>query len=216
MKPKIYVVGVSHISKKDGERIPKHAEGLRPEAIFIERPEKGPKKLGLRNWVFVALRNPIFFLAAVFYIALLTIPKCVERFRSGEFGLADWIYAKRASKKLGNPIHKVDDNIYEMTVSRHAGWTPLSWVIALFPVCIKIWLLPPLSIFLFIFFFIIFFILFVRSGVPTRNRHMMDRMNNVITSRAYKKMFLVTGKKHVRDFKERLSKKYDVEDFTGR
>jgi len=206
MRPKIYIIGVTHTSEKDGKRILKHAKELRPNAIFIESAER-LFKVGNGKLASVFLRNPAFLLSYSVYSLIFRI---WTKGRS-----PDLVYTKRASEKLGIPRHQIDDNVYQMTVSRHVGWTPISWaVLALFLALtvsnIRFILLSSLILFVF------FFLLFVIFGVATRNQHMMGRMENLIKSGVYEKAFLVTGKRHVPDFKKRLSKKYDIEDLTGR
>ena len=55
-----------------------------------------------------------------------------------------------------------------------------------------------------------FFLIFVYRGVPTRNQHMEERMENVLKMKIYNKIFFITGKRHVSDFRKRMSDKYDV------
>jgi uncharacterized membrane protein len=68
------------------------------------------------------------------------------------------------------------------------------------------WFIP-----FFFVYFAAYFAIFVLHEIPTRNLHMMIRMENVLKEKRHEKALLVTGKKHVRDFRKRLSKKYDVE-----
>lgn len=217
MRPKIYIIGVNHTSEKDGKRILKYAEELRPNAIFIERAEK-LFKVGIRKLALVILKNPAFLLSYSIYSLIFRI------WTKGKS--PDLLYTKMASEKLRISHHQIDDNVYEMTVSRHVGWTPISWaVMALFLMGIvsTIRFIPfsltfYMSLFWLFVFLFIFFALFVYFGAPTRNRHMKTRMDSVMKSNAFEKVFLVTGKRHVRDFMERLSLQgvYDVEDLTGR
>lgn len=209
MRPKIYVIGVNHASKKDGEKILKHAENLHPEAIFIEKFKT--VRIGAKKLALAALRNPTFLLGLGIYLAIAGFISFYMWIKTREFGLADSVYAKKASTKLGIPLHRIDDDIYEMTVDRHATWTPISWMIFAFlsililhlPIYVYLLiLLPSLISFLWIFSVIL--------GMLIRNQHMMARIENLTKSGAYEKAFLVTGKEHVRDFKERLSKKFDV------
>ena len=221
MRSKIYIIGVNHYSKKDGERILRHAEELRPNAIFIESAES---QGGIRKLALVMLRNPAFLIPYFVYSLIFIVYSLIFRILKGKSPDFELVYAKRASEKLGIPRHQIDDNAYEMAFSRHVVWTPISWVVVaiFFTGLVYVIQFIPVSLaffisifWLFVFLFI-FFILFVIFGAPTRNRHMMDRIGNVMKSSAHEKAFLVTGKRHVRDFKERLSAKYDVEDLTGR
>ena len=212
IRPKIYVIGVDHYSKKDGEKILKHAEELHPNTIFIESTESqgGIKKLALG-----VLRNPAFLIPYFIYSLIFGILKGKS---------LDLVYAKRASEKLGAPLHQIDDSAYEMVLGMHIVLTPISWAVVaiFFTGLVYIIQSIPVSLPFFVSIFWLFvllfisFILFLRYGVSKRNQHMMDRIGNIMESSASKKIFLITGKWHVRDFKERLSTKYDVENLTGR
>lgn len=217
MRPKIFIIGVIHFSKKDGRRILKHAENLRPETIFIEKFRTDLSKLGAKKWALSFLRNPSFLFGVIIWLVISEICAFVEKIRTGEFGLADLVYAKKASTKLGISIHKIDDDIYEMTLNRHTGWTPISWIIlallSILIVYLPIYVSLPILLLSLLYFLGIFSVVL---GLPIRDMHMMARIENEIKSGAYEKAFLVTGKGHVNDFKERLSTKFDVEDLTGR
>lgn len=190
MKPKIYMIGVYHAF---GKKILKHAEDLHPEAIFIEKFKTGARSIGAKKLALAALRNPTFLLGLSIYLAILGIISSVMWITIGEFGPADMIYSKRASKKLGiSGPYKIDDDIYEMTVSRRTRWTPISWVIfSLILVCLFL----PISIFLRVFGPVLlslsFLLIFAEFGISTRNKNMMDRMENIIKSGAYKKVFFL-------------------------
>jgi len=207
MRPKIYVIGVNHASKKDGEKILKQVDRLRPEAIFIEKFKTG--RIGGKKLALAALRNPAFLLGLGIYLAIISFYMWVK---TCKFGLADSVYAKKASTKLGIPAHRIDDDIYEMAVNRRAVWTPISWM-NLVLLSILIVYLPIFAFLLILILSLLLFLMIFSAvlGISIRNQHMMVRIENLIKSGAYKKAFLVTGERHVRDFKERLSKKFDVE-----
>lgn len=217
MRPKIYMIGVTHSSKKDGERILKYAEDLRPEVLFIEKFRTGLSKIGAKKWALIFLKNPLFMFGIIVYLMILEICAAIGKIRLGEFGLADSVYAKKASTKLGIPIHRIDDDVYEMTTNRHVRWTPISWMILalLLILVVRLPILDSLPI-LFLSFLSYLLMFSVIFGISTRNNHMMARIESVIKSAAYQKAFLVTGRGHIRDFKERLSVKFDVENLTGR
>jgi len=215
IRPKISMIGVDHCSRKDGKRILRHAEELRPNAICIESAES---QGGNRKIVLGILRNPVFLIPHLFYSLIFGITL------KGGSSL-DLVYAKRAAKKLGVQLYQIDYSDYEMVFSMHIVWTLVSWVmvtvflLGLAYVILSIPISLPffMSIFwLFVILFIPLFLLLLHLGVPARNQHMMDRIGNITKSSASKKIFLITGKRHVRDFRERLSAKYDVEDLTGR
>jgi len=210
MRPKIYIIGVNHASKKDGEKILDQANRLHPNAIFIEKFKKA--RIGAKKLTLAVLRNPTFLLGLGVYLAIAEFISFYTWIKTREFGLADSVYAKKASTKLGIPLHRIDDDIYEMTVDRHAIWTPTSWMILAFLSILILYL--PIYLYLLILFLSLISFLWIFSvilGMLIRNQHMMARIENLTKSGAYEKAFLVTGKEHVGDFKERLSKKFDIE-----
>lgn len=210
MRSKIYVIGINHASKKDGEKILRQADRLRPDVIFIEKFKTG--RIGGKKLVQAALRNPAFLLGLSIYLAIAEFISFCTWIKMREFGLADSVYAKKASTKLGIPAHRIDDDIYEMAVNRRAVWTPISWMklalLSILIVYLPIFICLPILILSLLLFLMIFSAVL---GISVRNQHMMARIENLIKSGIHEKALLVTGKEHVRDFKERLSKKFDVE-----
>lgn len=211
-KIRIHILGVTHTSKTDGEKIYRESRQMRPQAIFLERPVKELEEIGAARLFLCFTKNPVFLLS---YIAYILFGSIIEKFRTGEFAYFDYIYANKASSHLQIPLYMIDDSIYEMIFDRHLVWSVLSWLIFILLITSLIFLIPSsihIEIFLWTFFFIpisgLFSFYFVKNGVGLRNKHMLDRSSRIAEEKGYESVFLVTGKAHVNDLKEKLNLEY--------
>lgn len=121
-----------------------------------------------------------------------------------EVSHVDWVYSKKSCQVLGipPPFRVDDDDIYLLITNRHFSWSIVSWLI--FCVSIYSTLVSPLLLVLWSITYPLFFMRFIKTGAPLRNKHMLDRLFDIVYKNGYKNVLLVTGKNHIPDFKERL------------
>ena len=199
-KLKLHVIGVLHDSKEDGGKILEIGKKVVPNAIFIESPVRKLKDVRFRGLLRCFLQNPVIFLLYSLMVCALSI-SCKLGHR--EVSHVDWVYSKKTCQILGiPPPFRVDDDIYLLITNRRFSWSIVSWLIF----CISIYSLifQHLLLALCAILYPLFFIEFIRTGAPLRNEHMLNRLFDIVYKNNYKNVLLVTGKKHIPDFKERI------------
>lgn len=200
-KLRLHIIGVIHDSKEDGEKILDIGRKVTPDAIFIESPIRKLQEVEFKELLRCVLQNPIIFLLYCLMVCALSI-SCKLGHR--ETGHVDWIYSKKTCQILNiPPPFRVDDDIYLLVTNRHFSWSIISWLMFCILICSLIFQRLSLLVLWAIACFV-FFIGFIRTGAPLRNKHMLERLFDIVYRNNYKEVLLITGKKHIPDFKERI------------